>query len=107
MSDGHAALILTTVATADDAATLGRSLVAAHQAACVSVIENLRSTYRWEGRLVEERECLLLIKAPLEAIPALREAILDRHPYEVPELLVLEASGVPEPYGAWLLASVE
>jgi len=107
MTDRAAALVLTTVATPAQAATLGRSLVEAHHAACVSVIEDLRSTYRWEGKLVEERECLLLIKAPLAAVPALREALLAQHPYEVPEVLIVEASGVPDPYAAWLKASTE
>jgi periplasmic divalent cation tolerance protein len=107
MTEHHASLVLTTVATAADAASMARSLVEAHRAACVSVIEDVRSTYRWEGELVEERECLLLIKAPTEAVPALREAILAQHPYRVPEVLVLDASGVPEPYFAWLRASME
>jgi periplasmic divalent cation tolerance protein len=107
MTGSHAVLVLTTVASPAQAAILGRSLVEARYAACVSVIENLQSTYRWEGELVQERECLLLIKAPSDAVPALRDALLAQHPYEVPEVLVLEATGVPEPYSAWLRASTE
>jgi periplasmic divalent cation tolerance protein len=107
MTESPAALVLTTVADRAQAATLSRSLVEARHAACVSVIEDVRSTYRWEGSVVEERECLLLIKAPTHAVAALREALLALHPYEVPEVLVLEATGVPEPYAAWLKASTE
>jgi periplasmic divalent cation tolerance protein len=105
--ESPAALVLTTVANSTQAAALSRFLVGAHHAACVSVVEDLRSPYRWEGKVVEERECLLLIKAPSDAVPALREALLAQHPYEVPEVLVLEARGVPEPYAAWLRASTE
>lgn len=107
MIESHAVLVLTTVADPAQAATLGRALVEAHHAACVSVIEEMRSTYRWEDKVVEERECLLLIKAPSESVAALREALLAQHPYEVPEVLVLDAAGVPEPYAAWLKASTE
>jgi len=102
-----AALVLTTVGSEADAMTLGRSLVRARLAACVSVVKGLSSIYRWEGEVVEDGECLLLIKAPLDALAALREAILAEHPYQVPELLVIDAGGVPEPYARWLVESTE
>jgi periplasmic divalent cation tolerance protein len=101
MNDDGASLLLTTVGSADDAARIGRVLVEARLAACVSVLP-VRSTYRWRGDVVEEGEHMLLIKAPPGAVDALRERLLAEHPYEVPELLVLDASGVPEPYRRWL-----
>src|SRR5258708_24154469 len=91
-------VVLTTVASVDDARKLARALVESERAACVTVLAEARSTYRWEGKLVEEPECLLVIKAPRRAVPALRDAILEHHPYELPELLVLEADVVTDEY---------
>ncbi|HXA42411.1 MAG TPA: divalent-cation tolerance protein CutA [Candidatus Solibacter sp.] len=98
-------VVLTTVGSEEDARTLAHLLVESERAACVTVVAGTRSTYRWEGKVVEQGECLLVIKAPRRAVPALREAILDHHPYELPELLVLEADGVTDEYAAWLEAS--
>ena len=98
-------VVLTTVASEDDARKLARTLVESERAACVTVLAGARSTYHWEGKLVEEPECLLVIKTPRRAVPALRDAILEHHPYELPELLVLEADGVTDEYAAWLEAS--
>lgn len=101
MADDHAALVFTTVGSVEDAKRLSRLLVEERLAACVSVT-SVASTYRWEGRLVEEDERLLLIKTAPARVAALRERLLAEHPYEVPELLVLDATEVPEAYASWL-----
>src|SRR5258708_34555884 len=77
-------VVLTTVASVDDARKLARALVESERAACVTVLAEARSTYRWEGKLVEEPECLLVIKAPRRAGPAPRAAILQQQPHEGP-----------------------
>ncbi|MDP9325857.1 MAG: divalent-cation tolerance protein CutA [Candidatus Dormibacteraeota bacterium] len=105
MPDDHAALVLTTVGSIDAAARIGRLLVEERLAACVTTVAGARSTYRWEGRVVEEEEQLLLIKTAPATVDRLRERLLAEHPYEVPEVLVLEAGGVPEPYARWLQES--
>jgi periplasmic divalent cation tolerance protein len=102
----HAALVLTTVGSAEDAARIGRLLVDERLAACVTTVAAARSTYRWEGKVVEEEEQLLLIKTAPAAVDRLRERLLVEHPYAVPEVLVLDAGGVPEPYARWLEDSV-
>jgi periplasmic divalent cation tolerance protein len=101
MADDRAALVLTTVGSADDASRLSRLLVEERLAGCVSVTA-VASTYRWEGKVVEEGEWLLLVKTAPARVEALRQRLLAEHPYDVPELLVLDASGVPEPYDHWL-----
>jgi periplasmic divalent cation tolerance protein len=101
MTDDTAVLLLTTVGSPEDAARIGRVLVEARLAACVSVLP-VRSTYRWRGAVVEEGEQMMLIKAPPGGVDRIRERLLAEHPYEVPELLVVDASGVPEPYRRWL-----
>ena len=74
----------------------------ARLAACVSVVAGVLSTYRWEGEVVVEPEHMLIIKTAPSRVEDLRARVLAEHPYDVPELLVLEASGVPAPYAAWL-----
>lgn len=97
-----AAVVLTTLGSAEAAARLGRELVELRLAACASVLPGMRSIYRWEGAIADEAEALLLLKTPPARVAALREALLARHPYDVPELLVLDARDVPEPYARWL-----
>ena len=106
MADDHAGLVLTTVGTAADAARIGRVLVEERLAACVSTVPAVKSTYRWEGKVVEEEEHLLLVKTTPAALGRLRARLLEIHP-EVPEVLVLEASDVPEPYARWLEGAVD
>ena len=99
-------LVLTTIGTDADARALAHALVEARVAACVNVIDRIHSVYRWEGRVTDDAEQLLIIKTSDERIPALREALFARHPYEVPEFVVVPISETSDAYGAWLLASV-
>ncbi|MEA2647457.1 MAG: periplasmic divalent cation tolerance protein [Chloroflexota bacterium] len=105
MAEG-AVVVFTTVGRGGDANRISNLLVEERLAGCVSVLGGMRSTYRWEGRVVEEGEVLLLIKTTAARLPELRERLLAEHPYEVPEVLVLEAREVPEPYARWLEESV-
>lgn len=59
-------------------------------AACVNVIPGVQSVYRWEGALVEEREDTLLIKVAAKQVDHLRERLCEAHPYENPEVVVLD-----------------
>ncbi|MGN6182562.1 MAG: divalent-cation tolerance protein CutA [Thermoanaerobaculia bacterium] len=99
-------LVLTTVGAGFDAGTLATSLVDARLAACVNIVDKLHSIYRWEGRVVEDAEQLLIIKTTDERVNALREALFAQHPYEVPEFVVVAISETSEAYGKWILDSV-
>ncbi|MCW4911162.1 divalent-cation tolerance protein CutA [Enterobacter hormaechei subsp. xiangfangensis] len=83
---------------------LRRPLVAERLAACVNLLPGLRSVYRWQRKVEAAAEVLLLVKTSAEAYPALQERLRQLHPYELPELLAVEAaSGLPE-YLQWLAA---
>lgn len=95
-------VVLSTVARAEDAERIGRELVERGLAACVNVVPGLVSLYRWKGAVEREEERLLLIKTRGETFPALRDALVALHPYEVPEVLALPVEDGHAPYLAWL-----
>jgi periplasmic divalent cation tolerance protein len=101
-----ALVVLVTAPTAEVAAGLARALVEARLAACGNVVPGLRSIYRWEGRVADDAEALLILKTTRAGFPALREELLRRHPYQVPEVLALSVEAGSEPYLAWLAGQV-
>lgn len=99
-------IVLTTVGAEFDAAPLARDLVERRLAACVNLVDGIRSIYRWKGNVEDEAERLLVIKTVEERLPELRAVLLSRHPYEVPEFIVLPIETVEGPYRQWLIESV-
>ncbi len=99
-------IVLTTVGATFDAAGMARQLVDERLAACVNIIPQLRSIYRWQGKVEDDAEQLLLIKTTAERLDALREALFKRHPYEVPEFVVLPIDRIEGPYRDWLVDAV-
>jgi periplasmic divalent cation tolerance protein len=98
-------IVLTTVGADFDARSLARVLIDQRLAACVNIVPSVTSFYRWQGRIEEEGEQLMVIKTVDDNVHDLREALFARHPYEVPELMVLQVTATSEAYGAWLLES--
>ncbi len=98
-------IVLTTVGADFDERPIARDLVGKRLAACVNVLPGVTSIYRWQGRVDEDREQLLVIKTVEENVDALRTALFARHPYDVPELIVLPIASTSDAYGAWLLES--
>ena len=95
-----------TVGTAEDAERIARALVERRLAACVNVVPGVVSVYRWKGEVCRDEELLLVIKTRAERLPALREALVALHPYEVPELVALPIESGHPPYLDWLDESV-
>jgi periplasmic divalent cation tolerance protein len=100
-------IVLTTVGTAFDVAALARELVEQRLAACVNVIPRIESVYRWQGRIETDAEQLLLIKTVDERVDALQSALMARHPYDVPEFVVMRMDDVRGPWREWLIESVQ
>lgn len=86
-------------ATADD---LAAYLVEHRLAACVNVIAGMRSYYKWKGEVCNDAEFILLIKTRTDLYPRLENSIVERHPYELPEVIALPIeSGLPG-YLSWI-----
>jgi periplasmic divalent cation tolerance protein len=97
------ALVITTLASREAALPIAHTLVEERLAACVQLVDGLRSIYRWQGRVDESAECQLLAKAPPDRAAALVARLRALHPYELPEILVLDAQA-SDAYAAWLRA---
>ena len=94
----------TTVATAGEAERMARELVTAGLAVCIQIEGPLRSHYVWEGKVESAEEHRLTLKCRDEQLPALEAAVLARHPYSVPEWIVVDASQVGEKYLSWAVS---
>lgn len=98
------AIAFCTCPDADSAARISTALVEERLAACVNRLPGVASTYRWQGRIEQADEVLLLIKTTSERLPALRQRLPQLHPYELPELVVVEATGGLPAYLDWVVA---
>lgn len=97
-------LVLTNLPNRDAALALASALIEQHVAACVNVLAECTSVYRWEGKVETAAETPLLIKTTDAAYPALERAILSLHPYELPEIIAVPIRcGLPA-YLEWVAA---
>ena len=97
---------LSTVSSVEQAAALARALVEERLAACVNLIPTVRSIYRWRGAVCDEPEVLCVIKTRADRIAPLRARLVALHPYQTPELVVLDVTAGHGPYLAWIDESV-
>lgn len=102
-ADERALVVLVTAPSADQAAELGRALVDERLAACATLVPAVRSIYRWEGKVQDEPEALLVLKTTRDRFERLRDRALALHPYQVPEVIALPVEAGSAPYLAWLV----
>jgi periplasmic divalent cation tolerance protein len=95
-------LVLTTTASLEEARKVARALLESRLTACVNIIPKIESVYRWEGKVEEAQEYLLLIKTTAEAFPAVQEKILELHSYDVPECIAISVDEGSEAYLKWI-----
>ena len=81
---------------------IAAALVEERLAACVNVLAGVRSTYRWQGQVQRADEVLLVIKTTSDRLDNLRERLPALHPYELPELIAVEAAGGLPAYLDWI-----
>jgi periplasmic divalent cation tolerance protein len=105
-ADAPVAIVLTTVGTDTDAAALASTLVNERLAACVNLLPPMVSIYRWKGAVEQAPEHQVIIKTTRDRLDALSARLRELHPYEVPELLVLDVARGGADYLAWVRDSV-
>jgi periplasmic divalent cation tolerance protein len=99
-------VVISTLPNAEKAAEIAKILVEERLAACVSIVPQVRSIYRWQGAVCDEVETLAVAKTTADRAEALHARLIALHPYDVPEVLALPVSGGHAPYLAWVGASV-
>ncbi|BDC19928.1 divalent-cation tolerance protein CutA [Acidianus sp. HS-5] len=102
-----AILVLTTISGLESGKKLAKTLVEERLAACVNIVPYVKSTYRWEGKVVEDDESLLVIKTDSSVKDKIIKRIKELHPYELPEIITLDVTGGLENYLNWIKDSVQ
>lgn len=97
-----AVVALTTLASEDEAVTFVRALLDRRLVACGNILPGARSIYRWEGRVADEREVVVLLKTTTARLAELEAAVGELHPYTVPELLVVNVESGGDAYLRWV-----
>ena len=106
MTDNDALVVLVTVPNAETADKLGEALVGERLAACVNVIDGVRSIYRWKGAVERDDELLCVCKTTRGGFERLRARVVELHPYELPEVVALPIERGHAAYLDWIRASV-
>jgi len=98
----QACIVLTTASSQEEARKIAHSLVERQMAACVNVVSQIESIYRWQGKVESGTEWLLVIKTLAENFEQVRDTIKELHSYELPECIKLEITGGSQEYLAWI-----
>jgi periplasmic divalent cation tolerance protein len=95
-------IVLSTAGSEEEARKIAQYLVEHELAACVNIVPQVVSIYRWQGKVESAREWLLLIKTTAEKFERMRDAIRELHSYDLPECIAIAIEdGSPE-YLRWL-----
>src|SRR4026208_1480329 len=109
MSDdaSDAIIVFMTASNGEEAARLADMLVGAHLAACVQILPEMESVYRWQGKIERAAEILLLAKTTRSKFEELEREVRALHSYETPEIIALPIVAGSTPYLEWLTESVK
>jgi periplasmic divalent cation tolerance protein len=103
----NARIVLTTAGSVDEARKIARALVERKLAACVNIIPQVESVYRWQGKIETAAEWLLVIKTEAAAFGGVHATIKALHSYEMPECIELEVTEGDNKYLEWIDAGVD
>src|ERR1041385_6700791 len=104
MSDdaGDAIVVLMTAASGEEAARLAEMLVGANLAACVQILPELESAYRWQAKVERQSEILLLAETRSDKFEEVEREVRALHSYETPEIIAVPVTAGSAPYLEWL-----
>ena len=102
MPHTDAIVVLTTVASDEEAVKFVRTLLERRLIACGTVFPGTRSLYRWQGKIADEHEVVVMLKTRSARLDSLRTAFAELHPYKVPELLELPVAAGLDKYLEWI-----
>ena len=99
-------IVLTTAGSEEEAHKIARALVERNIAACVNMLPQITSVYRWQGKVEEAREWLLIVKTTAGAFEEVRNTITELHSYELPECICVAVEDGASNYLQWIGDSV-
>jgi periplasmic divalent cation tolerance protein len=102
MPHTDAMVVFTTVASDEEAVTLIRALLDRRLIACGTLFPGARSLYRWQGKIADEREVVVMLKTRSARLDSLRDSFNELHPYKLPELLALSVEAGLDKYLEWI-----
>ena len=98
-------VVLVTAPNEEEAAGIAKALVEEKLAACVNIVKNVRSIYRWKGKIEDDAEVIMIVKTQKKLFNALCERVKNLHSYDVPEVISLPITDGSKDYLAWLIES--
>jgi periplasmic divalent cation tolerance protein len=95
-------VVVTSVGTEEQALDVAHALVRGRHAACVNIVPNVHSVYRWKGRVCDDGEMLLIVKTRASSFAAVRETIHKVNTYELPEVLAYKVDWASPGFASWI-----
>ena len=95
-------ILLSTCPKLEVAQEIADQLVEEKLAACVNILPQVHSTYRWQGKIEHDDECLMIVKFTAGNYQQIEQCIKSKHPYELPEIIAVPIVQGLEDYLSWL-----
>jgi periplasmic divalent cation tolerance protein len=103
----NARIVLTTAGSSEEARKIAHALVERKLAACVNIVPQIESVYRWQGKVESATEWLLVIKTQVHLFEQVRGAIKELHSYDLPECVMLEVAAGSKEYLDWITENID
>jgi periplasmic divalent cation tolerance protein len=100
-------LVMTSLPDMEAAKVLARRLIDTNLAACVQIQTGVQSIYRWQGRICEEQEVVLVAKTTAKQWSAISTYIKQNHPYDAPEIIAQPITHSHADYARWVIAETK
>jgi periplasmic divalent cation tolerance protein len=97
-----AVVVYITAPNEDEAAKISKTLVEEKHAGCINIVKNMRSIYRWQGKIEDESEVLMIVKTQRHLFESLKNRVKELHSYTVPEIIAMPVIEGSEDYLRWL-----
>jgi periplasmic divalent cation tolerance protein len=107
MADDDPIVVFLTAASGEEATRLADLLIGAHLAACVQILPEMESVYRWQGQVERQSEILLIVKTTAGRFAELETEVRALHSYETPEIVAIPIVTGSQPYLDWVSDSVK
>ena len=105
-AESEAIVVLMSAANGEEAVRLADMLVGAHLAACVQILPEMESVYRWKGQIERQAEILVIAKTVRSKFAEFEREVRAIHTYDTPEIIALPITGASAPYLEWLFTSL-